>query len=94
VLNTVLYNRKERLGNEVKKRLGNDLRSYIRTISLQTQTQILGENMPVTGLGFLAHIVYGVVLGEHGNISFKKKRLILCHLSIEITTMASLFYVQ
>jgi membrane protein CcdC involved in cytochrome C biogenesis len=30
----------------------------------QTQTQILGENMLVTGLGFLAHIVYGVVLGS------------------------------
>lgn len=30
----------------------------------QTQTQILGENILVTGLGFLAHIVYGVVLGS------------------------------
>ena len=30
----------------------------------QTQTQILGENMLVTSLGFLAHIVYGVVLGS------------------------------
>ncbi|HEU4446165.1 MAG TPA: DUF6789 family protein [Nitrososphaeraceae archaeon] len=28
----------------------------------QTQTQILGEN--IMGLGFLAHIVYGVVLGS------------------------------
>jgi uncharacterized membrane protein YagU involved in acid resistance len=36
----------------------------IAVFAIQTQTQILGENMLVTGLGFLAHIVYGVVLGS------------------------------
>lgn len=41
----------------------------------QTQTQILGENILVTGLGFLAHIVYGVVLGSMTTFLFKKKRL-------------------
>lgn len=30
----------------------------------QMQTQILGENMLIMGLGFLAHIVYGIVLGS------------------------------
>jgi hypothetical protein len=30
----------------------------------QTQTQILGGNMLVMGLGFLAHIIYGVALGS------------------------------
>jgi hypothetical protein len=30
----------------------------------QTQTQILGENMLIMGLGFLAHIIYGAALGS------------------------------
>jgi hypothetical protein len=41
----------------------------------QTHTQILGENTLITGLGFLAHIIYGVALGSMTTFLFKKKRL-------------------
>jgi hypothetical protein len=41
----------------------------------QTQVQILGENTLITGLGFLAHIIYGVALGSMVTFLFKKKRL-------------------
>jgi uncharacterized membrane protein YagU involved in acid resistance len=41
----------------------------------QTQTQILGENTLITGLGFLAHIIYGVAVGSMTTFLFKKKRL-------------------
>ncbi len=39
----------------------------------QTQTQLLGENMLVTGLGFLAHIVYGVVLGSMATFLLRRR---------------------
>jgi hypothetical protein len=41
----------------------------------QTQTRILGENTLITGLGFLAHIIYGVALGSMTTFLFKKERL-------------------
>ena len=53
----------------------------------QTQTQILGENMLIMGLGFIAHVIYGAALGSMTTISFKKKRLFLRPFS-EITYVA------
>jgi hypothetical protein len=51
----------------------------------QTQTQILGENKLIMGLGFIAHVIYGAALGSMTTLLFKKKRLFLRPVSVLVS---------